>query len=217
MSDKLVRSFRRMENQLDYDECNKIIKAHIDLIKKLPHETKIKVIGSNDKNINRILYQSGLRVDLDDEDFGLSNNASEAAILYDFYFMQENISEEELQERFDEDREYFAPEVLQVYFDHGLTIDTFDIEHYMLYDLDNFKISLPYVKDIDKKLGGGRSLLIDAIIELDDEETIDEVAQLLIGAGIDPNIQDNNGKTALDYAKEYHLDDVIELLQPKHA
>ena len=65
--------------------------------------------------------------------------------------------------------------------------------------------------DISMTDYAGRTVLMFAAIRGDAE-----LAAELIRLGTDPNCRDNKGKSALDFAIEYHRDNCIGLLQPNN-
>lgn len=79
--------------------------------------------------------------------------------------------------------------------------------------LDNVKLLVKDDRiDIDFQNNFGYTALIEAVALTDGSEVFQEIVRVLVGAGADIHIQDNSGRTALDYAKEKNYTIILEIL-----
>lgn len=79
--------------------------------------------------------------------------------------------------------------------------------------LDNVRLLLTDEQvDIDHQNDYGYTALIEAVALTDGSKVYQEIVQELMDAGVNQNLRDRYGKTALDYAKEQGYRKMIEIL-----
>lgn len=79
--------------------------------------------------------------------------------------------------------------------------------------LDNVRLLLTDEQvDIDHQNDSGYTALIEAVALTDGSKVYQEIVQELMDAGVNQNLRDRYGKTALDYAKEQGYRKMIEIL-----
>lgn len=79
--------------------------------------------------------------------------------------------------------------------------------------LDNVRLLLTDEQvDIDHQNDYGYTALIEAVALTDGSKVYQEIVQELVDAGVNQNLRDRYGKTALDYAKEQGYRKMIEIL-----
>lgn len=68
-------------------------------------------------------------------------------------------------------------------------------------------------EEIDHQNNFGYTALIEAVALTDGSEVFQEIVQVLVDAGANKGLKDNNGKTALDYAIDYGYEEMIKILK----
>ncbi|WLV25279.1 ankyrin repeat domain-containing protein [Aciduricibacillus chroicocephali] len=79
--------------------------------------------------------------------------------------------------------------------------------------LENVKLLLEKSKsDVNHQNDFGYTALIEAVALTDGSTVYQDIVQVLLDGGANPNLKDNNGKTALDYAQELNYTEMEQIL-----